>query len=69
MLLGGDPMRLDTISTDRLALCPSCGKSMRFARSFHQGDGFSELNTFECRQCGVALTAEAALDDSEMAAP
>jgi hypothetical protein len=42
---------------------------MRFARSFHRGDSFSELNTFECTQCGLALTAEAALDASEMAAP
>jgi hypothetical protein len=42
---------------------------MRFARSFHCGGGLSELNTFECKQCGLALTAEAALDASEMAAP
>jgi hypothetical protein len=40
---------------------------MRFVRSLSRHDDFSELNTFECRQCGFTLTAESALTALEMA--
>lgn len=40
-----------TISTDRLVACPTCGEPMRL----------SEMQTFECRACGRAVTGEEAL--------
>lgn len=36
--------------------CPSCGATMRFMRSVAKIGGLPELQTFECRVCGVSLT-------------
>lgn len=37
--------------------CPSCGRLMRFARAVPEIGAQPELWTYECRQCGVMLTA------------
>jgi hypothetical protein len=29
---------------------------MRFARAIPQADGFPELHTYNCKECGVAMT-------------
>ncbi len=47
--------------------CLSCGKPMRFARSISRPIGLPEVQTFECRTCGLAVTAEAAAEVLEMA--
>lgn len=62
-------MGIDTISTDRLPACPSCGGLMKFARSLENFGARPALRTFECRQCCVAVTAEEALDVLELAGP
>jgi len=36
--------------------CPSCGAVMRFVRSIPKIGGLPELQTFECRACGVSIT-------------
>jgi hypothetical protein len=36
--------------------CPSCGAAMRFVRSIPRIGGLAELQTFECRACGVSIT-------------
>jgi Bacterial regulatory protein, Fis family len=38
--------------------CLSCGKPMRFERSITQVYRSPELQTFECRPCGLVVTAE-----------
>jgi len=45
-------VRLHTVSTDQLVLCPDCGFPMRL----------SEKQTFECKQCGHAFTADQAIE-------
>jgi hypothetical protein len=47
--------------------CLSCGGPMRFARSIPRLGGSSELWTFQCRPCGLAVT-EAMGEVLEMAA-
>jgi hypothetical protein len=37
--------------------CPSCGKPVRFTRAILQPDGLPELRTYDCKGCGVAMTA------------
>ena len=32
---------------------------MRFARAISQADGLAELQTYDCRECGVAVTEAA----------
>jgi len=39
--------RVTAISTDQLVPCPSCGVAMKLF----------EMHTFECAQCGGAVTA------------
>jgi transposase-like protein len=41
--------------------CPNCGQLMKLARVTPRVGGLPELQTFECRPCGVALTD--AVDD------
>lgn len=38
--------------------CLSCGKPMRFERTITQVHRSPELQTFECRPCGLVVTAE-----------
>jgi rubredoxin len=41
--------------------CPCCGEPMRFARTVSVSNAnLSEMQTFECKPCGLAVTAEAA---------
>ncbi len=44
-------MSIDTISTDRLV-------TMRFTRTVPKVGDLPEMQTFECRLCGLAVTAE-----------
>jgi hypothetical protein len=38
--------------------CPCCGEPMRFARTVSVSNAnLSEMQTFECKPCGVAVTA------------
>jgi hypothetical protein len=57
-------MRIDTISTDRLLMC--CGEPMRFARTVPKVGELPEMQTFECRLCRLAVTAEQVLGIMEM---
>ena len=36
--------------------CPSCGRLMKLARITPRVGGLPELQTFECRPCGVTFT-------------
>src|SRR5271170_5777260 len=38
--------------------CLSCGRPMRFERTITQVHRSPELQTFECRPCGLVVTAE-----------
>ncbi len=51
-------MPIDTISTDRLVTCPCCGEAMRFTRKVPKVGDLPEMQTFECRLCRLAVTAE-----------
>ena len=44
--------------------CPSCGKPMWFARAIAQADGLPELQSYDCEECGVAMTEA---EDSQLA--
>ena len=37
-------------------ICPNCGRAMKLARITPRVGGLPELQTFECRPCGVTLT-------------
>ena len=43
--------------------CPSCGQPMRIARAI-PNDELPELRRYDCKECGVAVTAAA---DSQLA--
>jgi len=53
--------RVDRVCTDWLAGCPSCGEPLRFSRTLPQISE-SELQTFECKPCGLSITSQAVLD-------
>jgi transposase-like protein len=36
--------------------CPSCGAAMRPVRSIPRIGGLPELQSFECRACGISIT-------------
>lgn len=38
-------------------ICPNCGRTMKLVRTVPRGGGLPDLLTFECRPCGVILTA------------
>ena len=38
--------------------CPCCGETMRLARTTSHAD-LSQMETFECKPCGLAVAAEA----------
>jgi hypothetical protein len=59
-------MTIDTISTDRLAACPCCGRSMRFERTVPKVGDLPEMETFECTLCRLAVTAEQVLQFPEL---
>jgi len=58
---------MDHIDTDRLAVCPGCGAPMRFSRTVPLIGGLPEMQTFECRRCHLAVTAEQVLQFAEFA--
>jgi hypothetical protein len=58
----GKIARVDRICTDLLAGRPSCGEPLIFARSVLQISDLSELQTFECKHCGLSITTQAILD-------
>jgi hypothetical protein len=49
--------------------CPSCGAVMGVMRSFPKIGGLPELQTFECRACGVSITQAHEPQVLEMGAP
>jgi hypothetical protein len=57
---------MDHIETDRLTACPSCGAPMRFLRTVATIGCLPELQTFECRPCRLAVTAEQVLQFPEL---
>src|SRR5271169_2102771 len=60
---GGLDMRVDTICTDQLALCPTCGEPMRFAPAFSKFGAENAQQIFECKLCRLAVTTEEILDE------
>jgi hypothetical protein len=60
---------MDKITTDQLAICPSCGAAMNFSRTVPSIAGLPEMQTFECRPCQLAITAEQVLEFLEAAQP
>jgi hypothetical protein len=67
MCWGGTRTEMDHVDTDRLAACPSCGAPMRFSRTVPAISGLPEMQTFECRPCRLAVTAEQVLQFPEFA--
>jgi hypothetical protein len=62
-------MPIETISTDRLVTCPCCGELMRFARTVPKVSDLPEMQTFECRPCRLAVTAEQVVQFPEFLSP
>ncbi len=58
-------MPIDTISTDQLVTCPSCGALMHLSQIVPAFSGLPEMQGFECAPCGLAVTAEQILQFSE----
>ena len=61
-----DEANMDHVDTDRLTACPSCGAPMRFLRTVPPFGGLPELQTFACRPCGLAVSAEQVLQLPEL---
>jgi hypothetical protein len=59
-----DEANVDHTETDCLTACPSCGAPMRFLRTAFRAS--PELQTFECRPCRLAVTAEQVLQFPEL---
>jgi predicted nucleic acid-binding Zn ribbon protein len=57
---------MDHIENDRLTACPSCGAPMRFLRTVPPISDLPEMQTFECRPCRLAVTAEQLLQFPEL---
>jgi len=47
---------MDTAAAPNTPICPNCGRAMKLARVTPRLGGLPELQTFECRPCGVTLT-------------
>jgi hypothetical protein len=60
---------MDHVETDRLTACPSCGEPMRFLRIVPPTGDLREMQTFECRPCRLAVTAEQVLQCPELLSP
>jgi hypothetical protein len=39
-----------------IPVCPRCGEQMRLAFTMPRLSGLPDLRTYDCKQCGVALT-------------
>jgi hypothetical protein len=57
---------MDHIETDRLTACPGCGAPMRFLRTVPPISDLPEMQTFECKPCRLAVTAEQLLQFPEL---
>jgi hypothetical protein len=60
---------MNHVETDRLTACPSCGGLMHFLRTVPSMSGLPEMQTFECKPCRLAITAEQVLQFSEFLLP
>jgi len=60
---------MNSINTDQLAICPSCGAAMHLSRIVPAVGGLPEMQTFECRLCHLAVTAEQVLQFPELLLP
>jgi len=60
---------MNSKNTDQLAICPSCGAAMRLSRIVPPIGGLPEMQTFECRLCHLAVTAEQVLQFPELLLP
>jgi transposase-like protein len=47
---------MTTVATPNAPHCPNCGRVMKLVRITPRVGGLAELQTFECRPCGVVLT-------------
>jgi hypothetical protein len=61
--LESDAAEMDGDRITPTPACPSCGNPMQFARAI-PADGLPELWTYDCKGCGVAMTAA---QDSQLA--
>jgi len=66
---GWDEANVDHAETDCLTACPGCGAPMRFLRTVPPLNGLPELQTFQCKPCGLAVTAEQVLQLPELLLP
>ncbi len=39
--------------------CPSCGRTLSFARTIPAANGLAELQTLNCRECSLWITESA----------
>jgi hypothetical protein len=69
MSSGGTRTVMNHVETDRLTACPSCGAPMRLLRTVPTISGLSEMQTFECRVCRLAVSTEQVLQYPELLAP
>jgi hypothetical protein len=60
---------MHNVETDCLTACPSCGAPMRLLRTVTSLSGLPEMQTFECRPCRLAVTAEQVLEYREFLLP
>jgi hypothetical protein len=49
-------LQMDSEDRPPTPVCPSCGNPMRFARAIPQDGRLPELWTFDCKECGLAVT-------------
>jgi hypothetical protein len=68
VLSGRDEANVNHAAIDCLTACPSCGAPMRFLRTapFRR---LPELQTFECKPCGLAVSVEQVLQFPELLSP
>jgi hypothetical protein len=60
---------MNNVNTDQLAVCQSCGAAMHLSRIAPSFGGLPETQTFECRLCHLAITAEQVLQFPELLLP
>ena len=56
MLLTQESLRPSGDAVAAQPLCPNCGRPMHLARTTPRTGGLSDLQTFRCGECGVAVT-------------
>jgi ribosomal protein L37AE/L43A len=53
----GQKRLMDIDRPEQTPDCPSCGRPMRLARAVAKNGAQPELSIYECKVCGVMLTA------------